>query len=178
MDLSVIITYPNGKEETYSTLEEAANASGLSEASIKIRCNKSRQGSMNKKDKISCRWVDDSTFRHYSAKKSKSKGSSWELQVIKELSELGYKGLVSSRSQSKNLDNAKIDIAETEDHLPFYCQCKATANTPNIESIESECPYKDRPLIIFWKKQKQGSISKDYILMPKQLLYDLLKNNG
>ena len=172
-DLSVIITKDN-KENIYPNLESASEATGLSISAIKIRCNKSRQGSIGK-DKIGCKWVNDTTFRHFQAKKNKSKGSSFELFIIKELTELGYKGLVSSRSQSKNLDNAKIDIAETEDKLPFYCQCKATANTPNIESIESGCTYKDRPLVVFWRKQRQGSISKDYVLMPKQLLYDLLK---
>lgn len=174
LDLSVTIVYSDGKEETYPGLTEAAEASGLSEAAIKIRCNKSRQGSANKKDKIHCKWVDDTTFRSFQAKKSKSKGGAFELDIIKELEFLGYKGLVSSRSQSKNLDNAKIDIAETEDKLPFYCQCKATLNTPNIESISEACPYKDRPLVVFWKKQRPGSISKDYVIMPKELLYKLM----
>lgn len=148
----------------------------VSESALKIRANKSRQGSVNKKDKIGARWINDTTFRSFSAKKSKSKGSKFELDIIKELTDLGYKGLVSSRSQSKNLDNAKIDIAETEDKLPFYCQCKATANTPNIEDISEACPYKDRPLVVFWKKQREGSISKEYVIMPKELLYSLLKN--
>ena len=116
----------------------------MSEAAIKIRCNKSRQGSANKKDKIHCRWVNDTTFRSFQAKKSKSKGGAFELDIIKELESLGYKGLVSSRSQSKNLDNAKA------------------------------CPYKDRPLVVFWKKQRPGSISKDYVIMPKELLYKLM----
>lgn len=175
LDLSVEITYPNGIKDTYPDLEQASLASGLSESAIKIRCNKARAGSANKKDKIHCRWISDSTFRSYQAKKSKNKGSKYELDIIKELTELGYKGLVSSRAQNRNLDNAKIDIAETEDQLPFYCQCKATANTPNIEDISEACPYKDRPLIIFWKKQREGSIAKDYVLMPKELLYKLLK---
>ena len=175
MDTSVEITYSDGSINQYSSLEEASKESNLSEAAIKIRCNKSRQGSANKKDKIRCKWINDTTFRSYQAKKSKNKGSKYELEIINELSELGYKGLVSSRSQNRNLDNAKIDIAETEDKLPFYCQCKATANTPNIEDISESCPYKDRPLIIFWKKQREGSISKDYVLMPKELLYKLLK---
>ena len=176
LDLSVTIVYNDGREETYPGLTEAAEASGLSEAAIKIRCNKSRQGSANKKDKIHCKWVDDTTFRSFQAKKSKSKGSKYELDIIRELTELGYKGLVSSRSQNRSLDNAKIDIAETEDKLPFYCQCKATANTPKIEEISKECPYKDRPLIIFWKKQREGSISKEYVLIPKEVLYNLLKD--
>lgn len=74
MNLSVEITYPNNRKEIYVNLEQASLASGLSETAIKIRCNKSRQGSANKKDKIHCKWVDDTTFRSFQAKKSKSKG--------------------------------------------------------------------------------------------------------
>lgn len=75
MDLSVEVTYPTGNKETYTNLLEASEASGLSEAAIKIRCNKSRQGSANKKDKIHCRWINDTTFRSYQAKKSRNKGN-------------------------------------------------------------------------------------------------------
>lgn len=177
MDTSVKITYKDGSKQTYSSIDEAAEASGLSVSAIKIRCNKSRQGGCNKKDGITCAWINDTTFRSYQAKKSKSKGSKYELDVIKELTDIGYKGLVSSRSQSKNLDNAKVDIAETEDKLPCYCQCKATANTPNIEDISEACPLKDRPLVVFWKKQREGSISKEYVLMPKDFFYELLKTS-
>jgi hypothetical protein len=98
------------------------------------------------------------------------------LDIIKELTELGYKGLVSSRSQDRNLDNSKVDIAETEDKLPFYIQCKATLNTPNIETITEGCPLKDRSLVVFWRKQKVNSVSTDYVILPKEVLYSLLKN--
>ena len=61
---------------------------------------------------------------------ARRKGNNYELKIIKELTELGYAGLKSARSESKNLDNDKIDIAETIDHLPSYVQCKCTKNTP------------------------------------------------
>lgn len=80
----------------------------------------------------------------------------------------------SSRSESKNLDNAKIDIAETEDKLSCYIQCKATANTPNIEGIMNDCPIKDRPLVIFWKKQKVNDKQPEFVLLPKSYFYELL----
>lgn len=75
MDTSVEITYKDGSVKQYSSLEEASNESGLSEAAIKIRCNKSRSGSSNKRDKICCKWLNDTTFRSYQAKKSKNKGN-------------------------------------------------------------------------------------------------------
>ena len=53
---------------------------------------------------------------------AREKGHAYERQIIKELTELGYKGLKSSRSESRNLDDDKIDIAETSGHLPCYIQ--------------------------------------------------------
>jgi hypothetical protein len=50
----------------------------------------------------------------------KAKGNRYELKIIKELIDLGYPGLKSSRSESKSLDNDKIDIADPENVLPFY----------------------------------------------------------
>jgi hypothetical protein len=49
-------------------------------------------------------------------------------------------------------------------------------NTPNIETISEECPLKDKPLVIFWRKQKVNSESSDYVILPKEVLYNLLKN--
>ena len=50
---------------------------------------------------------------------AKRKGNNYELKIIKELIGLGYKGLKSSRSESKNLDDAKIDIARTNCHVTY-----------------------------------------------------------
>ena len=175
MNTAVRVTFKDGNIVEYPSLEEASKGTGLSESAIKIRCNKSRQGSMNKKDKITCMWVDEHTFRSYNAKKSKRKGSGLELDIIKDLTSLGYKGLVSSRSQNKLLDAAKVDIAETDDKLPFYIQCKATAQTPNIENIIKECPLDDRPLIVVWRKQNATIKQHDYVIMPKEVLYNLIK---
>ena len=52
LDLSVEITHKDGRKEIYPNLEKASEACGVSESALKIRANKSRQGSINKKDKI------------------------------------------------------------------------------------------------------------------------------
>lgn len=121
-------------------------------------------------------WADPSVRRSKQASRNKKKGSKYELDIIHQLTDLGFKGLKSSRSESKNLDNAKIDIAETEDRLSCYIQCKATANTPNIEGITEECPLKDRPLVIFWKKQKVNEKQPEFVMLPKEYFYKLLSN--
>ena len=36
---------------------------------------------------------------------SRNKGNAYERKIIKELTDIGYKGLKSSRSESKNLDS-------------------------------------------------------------------------
>lgn len=110
----------------------------------------------------------------------KQKGSNYELKIIKELIDLGYEGLKSSRSQNKNLDAAKVDIAETVDKLPFYVQNKCTKNTPNYFKIREECPLHDRELVLFWNRQevKEGQFNMsskgEVVFVPKSLFYKML----
>jgi hypothetical protein len=101
----------------------------------------------------------------------KAKGNRYELKIIKELIDLGYPGLKSSRSESKSLDNDKVDIADPENVMGFYVQCKATKNYPDV--IE--------PLVIFWNKQVQkeknmGSAG-EFVIMTKKMFYDLIRKN-
>lgn len=106
--------------------------------------------------------------------------NNYELKIIKELTQLGWAGLVSSRSESKSLDNDKIDIAETIDKLPFYVQCKKTKNCPSIAEITKACPRKDRPLVIIWNKQinKEVNMASDgeYVMMTKDFFYELIQS--
>ena len=172
MDLSVEITFKDGHKETFDNPSLASAVTGLSEASIKSRC--SREGT-GKKDGIYCRWANENTRRSKMAKKSKVKGHAYERQIIHELTEMGYEGLKSSRSESKNLDNAKIDIADTMDVLSCYIQCKATKNTPSVTKINKECPYKDKPLAIFWKAQDTTTNKQDeFVIIPKEYFYKLI----
>ena len=176
LNTSVTATYKNGSTKTFNTIEEASEFTGLSIQSIKSRANKPGTGAKSK-DGITFIWADENTRRSLNAIKSRRKGHKYELDIIHELTNLGFKGLKSSRAESRNLDNAKIDIAETEDHLSCYIQCKATANTPNIEKIMDDCGYKDRPLAIFWKKQKSDNTKyPEYVCIPKTYFYKLLQN--
>ena len=176
LNTSVTVTYKNGKTQTFQTIEEASEVTKLTVNSIKSRANKPGSGAKSK-DGMTFQWADPAVRRSLTARKSRRKGQKYELDIIHELTDLGFKGLKSSRSESRNLDNAKIDIAETEDHLSCYIQCKATANTPNIEKISEECGYKDRPLAIFWKKQKtEATKCPEFVLIPKKYFYTLIKS--
>lgn len=174
MNLSVEVTFKDGHKETFDNPELAANATGLSEASIKARC--SREGT-GKKDGIFCRWADEKTRRSKLAKKNKNKGSSLELEIVNKLKEIGYVGCVSSRSQSKRMDDAKVDIVDLEDKLPIYIQSKYTQNTPNYFGIKSECPLTDKPFTVIWKKAtNDGTNSPGTIAMVDiDFFYKLLK---
>ena len=95
--------------------------------------------------------------------------------MIHKLNEIGY-NTVSSRSNSKNLDNAKIDVDDLDGNLPIYIQCKATQTTPSYFKIEEECPLKNKPFVVVWKKQdKEGGQSPGTVaIVPLDVLYDYL----
>lgn len=122
------------------------------------------------------RWVDPSTKRAFKAKQSRSKGNSWELEVANMLKGVGYEGIVSSRSESKRMDDAKIDLVDKNNELPVYVQCKCLATTPNYYAIESACPLKDKPFVIAWKKAyNDGTPSPEPLAMiPLNYLIQLL----
>jgi hypothetical protein len=145
---------------------------GMSVQTLKIRANKNS----TPKDGIKVEWLDPKTKKHYTAKRSKQKGSQLELDVIHKLNEIGY-NTVSSRSNSKNLDNAKVDIDDLTGNLPVYIQCKATQTTPSYFKIEEECPLKDKWFSVIWKKQdKDGGQSPGTVaIIPLEMFYDYLK---
>ncbi len=115
-------------------------------------------------------------------KRNKNRGKKYELKIIKELKEVtGDNDLCSSRSESRALDNAKIDIFDTNNTLPCYIQCKATQATPNIHKICQEVGKTDKPLVIVWGKQEMRNSNQitvgEYCLMPKNFFYKLIKND-
>lgn len=172
LNTAVKITDKGGNEYIYDSIEKAAELTNLSVQALKIRANKNSIP----KDGIRVEWLDEHTKKSYKASQNKRKGNAYELKIIHELADLGFEGLRSSRSESRNLDNAKIDIADTLGVLDFYGQCKRTKNTPNIETISESCPYKDKPMVIFWSKEGDKQSNNEYVLMPKSYFYKLLKN--
>ena len=171
LNTSVVITDKLGNSSVYESLEIASEMTGLSEQTLKIRANKNSIP----KDGIKVEWVDPKTKKHYTAKRSKQKGSQLELDVIHKLNELGY-NTVSSRSNSKMLDNSKIDIDDLNGNLPIYIQCKATQSTPSYFKIEEECPLKNKPFTIVWKKQDKdgGNSPGTLFIAPIEIMYEYL----
>lgn len=171
LNTAVKITLKGGQSSVYESIEQASEMTGMSLQTLKIRANKNSIP----KDGIQVEWIDPSTKKSYQAKRSKSKGSKFELDVIHKLNEIGY-NTVSSRSNSKNLDNMKIDVDDLDGNLPCYLQMKATQTTPSYFKIAEECGLKDKPMVVCWKKQdKDGGQSPGTVFIaPIGILYDYL----
>lgn len=173
LNTSCRATFKDGTTQEFNSIEEASEKTGLSIASIKIRCNKPGASG---KDKTTFEWLDIFTKRHYQAKKSKNKGSAFETEVINHLKEIGYTGCVRAAGESKKADNNKIDIVDTDRKLPVNIQCKNTQNLPNYFTIRDACSDKSKPFVMAWKKAAEGgSVSPGTVfIIPDTLFYELL----
>lgn len=113
-------------------------------------------------------------------KKNRRRGNSYERKIVSELKEItGNENICTSRSESKKLDDAKIDIADPDNVLTFYTQIKCTQATPAIKKINAEVGKKDKPLVIIWnaqeaKEKKQVSVG-EYAILPKNFFYELIR---
>lgn len=112
---------------------------------------------------------------------SKNKGSAYERQIVNELKEITQDlDLCTSRSDSKKLDDMKIDISDPNNTLPCYFQLKKTQTTPSVKKINEEVGKTDKPLCILWniQQKKEGNVNitsaGEYAIIPKQFFYELL----
>ena len=175
-DTAVIATDKNGKKTKYSSLKAASKATGLSERTIKSRAvNSGKSG----KDKLIFEWVNPTTRKAFKAKQSRQKGNGWETTIVNKLKDIGYKGVMSSRSVNKRLDNSKVDIADELNELPIYIQAKNMASFPNYYKIERECNLKNKPFCIFYKKAyNDGTRSPEPLaIIPLEYFYKLISKN-
>ena len=172
---SVRATFKDGTTQEFSSIQEASMATGLTETSIKSRCN-SGTGAKSK-DGITFIWADEHTRKSKQAKRNKSKGNGFELELVKGLKECGYEGVVSARSQNKMADANKIHIVDMNGELPFNLQAKYTQNLPNYFTIRDECTDKEKPFCMAWKKAtNNGSQSPGtVVVIPLEYFYKLIK---
>ena len=115
-------------------------------------------------------------------KRNRARGNAYEVQIAKELRDLGFTGVVTSRSESKSMDDRKVDLVDVENKLFFNPQLKATINTPDYFGILNSCPFKDKPFVIFWKKIKPTESTfrsvGEVVMIPKDFFYELIKKYG
>lgn len=166
--------FKDGSSRDFTSIEEASASTGLSIATIKIRCNKPGTGG---KDKTVFSWLDDYTARYYRAKKSKNKGKGLEYEIVDRLKAIGYDGVCRSAGESKKLDDSKVDIADTNNELEVAIQAKHCANFPNYFKIREGCPD-PRELVLIWKKSATaGENSKGTVaVIDVDFFYELLQN--
>lgn len=108
----------------------------------------------------------------------RNKGHRYETKIAQELRNLGFTDVVTSRSESKSMDDKKVDLVDRSGKLPCYIQLKNTVNTPQYHAIKKECPLKDKPFIVIWnkqvKKEKVFDSAGEVVIMDKDFFYELL----
>lgn len=79
---------------------------------------------------------------------SRTKGHNYEQKIVRELKELGFKNVVTSRSESKAMDDNKVDIIDKDDLLPCKLQLKSTQSIPSYFKIRSESTVNPEEFVI------------------------------
>lgn len=110
---------------------------------------------------------------------SKNKGNRYEQKIAKELRELGFTGVVTSRSESKSKDDDKIDLIDKDGYLPIEIQLKSTQSTPSYFKIREESSVDNKKFAIIWAKQEKKETNictvGECAIISKELLYELIK---
>ena len=119
-------------------------------------------------------------------KRNRSVGHSYERKTAKRLrEELGWKHVVTSRSESKTRDDQKVDLMNhdeyTNSRMLFDIQCKNTTVNVNYHKLMGEMPDLEEtmPVILHNKTQKAEDGSKfmkvgEYALMKADDWYTLM----
>ena len=111
--------------------------------------------------------------------RNKARGNEYECRIAKELRELGFTGVVTSRSESKRTDDNKIDLIDTEHQLPFNIQLKRTQTTPQYFKIREESTVDPESFVLIWNKQEKANINflsvGEVVMMDKKAFYKLIK---
>jgi Holliday junction resolvase len=90
------------------------------------------------------------------ANRNRTAGNNYERQIVNELKDLDY-DVATSRSESRNADNAGIDIVG---NFPYHIQCKVYQHYPKLdELINNDRPerFQDKPIIVFHKKVRKAN---------------------
>ena len=110
---------------------------------------------------------------------SRTKGHNYETKIAKELRDLGFTGIVTSRSESKSTDDNKIDLIDKENKLPCEIQLKCTQSIPSYFKIRSESTVDPEKFVIIWSKQEKREINivsvGEAVIMDKSLFYKLIE---
>lgn len=115
------------------------------------------------------------------SRNNKKAGNKYELDILKELEELGFDGLKTSRNESRTADAKGQDIVSVDNSINklwFAPQCKTYSKSPNYPLLFSTYTT-DLPMVIFHKYTKKATKNfieaGQYIIMEKDTFYNLIK---
>jgi Holliday junction resolvase len=97
----------------------------------------------------------------------RNKGNAYERKIVRELKEIGFTDAVTSRSESKNADDAGVDILNTGG---WAIQCKAVERGLNLFDAMSHISRKYGTPVTFWKKNRKPEL----VVMYKEDFYNLI----
>jgi hypothetical protein len=108
--------------------------------------------------------------------RNRTAGHNFERQIVQELKILGFPEAVTSRAESKNMDDKGVDICNTPG---YQFQCKNMKLIPNYHKILSEMPGNSQINILVHRKTKKSKsrfiTEGDYIVLKKEDFYILLE---
>jgi len=110
------------------------------------------------------------------ANRNRTAGHNYERILVKEFKELGYQHCCTSRAESKNRDDAGVDLCYSGH---FNVQAKYTQNAPNMHTLLASMPEEDGQInVVFHKRKNVGETvtmtKKDFYELHKEL--DITKN--
>lgn len=111
--------------------------------------------------------------------RNKQRGNDYERKIAKELRDLGFTDVITSRRESKSTDDGKIDLIDKSNKLPCKIQLKRTMNTPQYFAIREQSIADNKEFCIIWNKQKKVNdrfmSEGEVVMLSKELFYDLIK---
>lgn len=121
---------------------------------------------------------EDPSKKNKRGRYARQKGNAYEVQLCKELNELGFQ-CKTSRSESKAKDNDKVDIIDTSGRLPIEIQAKKTQSIPQYFKIRSESSVDPEKFAIIWAKQEKKNTNictvGEAVILSKEMFYQLIK---
>ncbi len=111
---------------------------------------------------------------------NRKRGNNFELQIIHKLKDIGFSKAVSSRSESRNRDAAKVDICYTE---PYNFQCKNVVGKLNYHEVLAEMPNEGNINIVVHKMTYRTPTGRfnpigTYAILSFDDLLKIIKNNN
>lgn len=101
------------------------------------------------------------------ANRNRTAGLNWERTVINDLKKIGFSKAVSSRSESKNRDDAKVDACFTGN---YNFQMKNVKGKIDYHTILAEMPVEENINVIIHKMTKKSAGKKNFIEVGKYVI--------